>query len=507
MNNKPAFSQDLFILDLANNHFGDVEHALRVVDEVSEVVHEFGVRAALKLQLRNLDSFIHPSMRESDHRYVRRFLDTSLSFEDFARISDRVHDAGLKLMATPFDEDSIELLSQLGVSIAKVASASASDLPLLDALARTKFPIVASTGGLTQLQIDMLHQRLLISGNEFALMHCVSVYPSAPETHQLRQITNFRTRYPGIPVGWSTHEKPSHLEAITIAKSLGASLFERHVGLDSSIYPLNDYSSSPQQLANWFRRYFEVSAELGSQVRLPSSEEELQTLGSLRRGYFFSTRGKAGDLVASIAVAAFPVVAESQVTTGDSLSGLKLARDVEAGEPVLHEDCEETEPLKSSVARHMFEVAAKLAEAQVRLNDDAEVELSHHYGIDRFREYGATLITVLNREYAKKIVVLLPRQKHPSHRHTKKEETFQLLWGDLEIAVNGAKLDMRPGQVVTVHRGDWHSFNSTHGAIVEEISSHAFDADSEYEDSVINTNLNRKTVVPDWSNYMSPTTF
>jgi D-lyxose ketol-isomerase len=63
------------------------------------------------------------------------------------------------------------------------------------------------------------------------------------------------------------------------------------------------------------------------------------------------------------------------------------------------------------------------------LNAEAEIELSHHYGIERFREFGAILITCYNNEYAKKILIQLPRQKHPYHFHKEKKETFQLLWG------------------------------------------------------------------------------
>jgi len=143
-----------------------------------------------------------------------------------------------------------------------------------------------------------------------------------------------------------------------------------------------------------------------------------------------------------------------------------------------------------------------LARAGVHLNREASIELSHHYGIDRFREFGATLITVLNRDYAKKLVVMLPRQKHPTHRHMKKEETFQLLWGDLDLTINGKKHTMQPGQVLTVERGSWHKFQSNYGAVVEEISTHAFSADSDYEDEVINNNSSRKTELNAWTNWI-----
>jgi len=502
---KKYFEDDLFILDLANNHFGDVKHAITVVKAMAKVTKANGVHAAIKLQLRNLDTFVHASMRDSDHRYVRRFLDTSLSVDDFKRITDAIRNEGLTVMATPFDESSIDNFEDLGIEILKIASASANDIPLLAAAADTKYPIVASSGGLTQFEVDDLYSKLLESGNEFALMHCVSIYPSPSETLQMLQIKNFRNRYVGTPIGWSTHEDPDDPFPVVIAKTLGASLFERHVGVNSDKYQLNNYSSTPEQLERWIDAYRRSAEMLGSEVRLPSTEAEVDSLKSLRRGYFITQDLEEGSDLSDAYESAFPVVDDNQLTTADQIpSETVVSTPVKAGSPMLREtliftgDAGDSRQLK----RIVFEVRATLARAGVHLNREASIELSHHYGIDRFREFGATLITVLNRDYAKKLVVMLPRQKHPTHRHMKKEETFQLLWGDLDLTINGKKHTMQPGQVLTVERGSWHKFQSNYGAVVEEISTHAFSADSDYEDEVINNNSSRKTELNAWTNWI-----
>ena len=503
---KKHFDEDLFILDLANNHFGDLKHATAIVRMAAEVTQRYGVNAAIKLQLRNLESFVHSSMRDSDHRYVRRFLDTSLGLDDFQKITDLVRELGLKVMATPFDESSVDNFDSLGIEILKVASASANDIPLLDAISQTKYPIVASTGGLTQFEIDNLYSKLLKSGNEFALMHCVSIYPSPPETLQLSQISNFRNRYMGTPVGWSTHEDPNDTRPVVIAKSLGASLFERHVGVKSDKYPLNDYSSSASQLEQWIEAYLCASEMLGSELRLPSTEAEQKSLRQLRRGYFLASDSPAGSQVKSSVVAAFPVVDSNQLTTADDLAKVGiLNQDAVSGVPLLSGMLTGEPPASDGddqLRRIIFEVRAILSLARVHLNQQADFELSHHYGLDRFREYGASLITVLNREYAKKLVVMLPRQKHPTHKHIEKEETFQILWGDLDLTIDGQRHMMKPGQTLTVERGSWHKFHTNYGAVIEEISTHAAVADSVYSDEAIQKNSNRKTPVEDWSNWI-----
>ena len=101
----------------------------------------------------------------------------------------------------------------------------------------------------------------------------------------------------------------------------------------------------------------------------------------------------------------------------------------------------------------MLQVRGMLNKAQIHINEDSSIEISHHYGLRRFREYGAVIITCINRDYAKKLVIQLPRQKHPYHYHKKKEETFQLLAGDLEIVKDGHKVSMRPGDTLLVEPG------------------------------------------------------
>ena len=73
-----------------------------------------------------------------------------------------------------------------------------------------------------------------------------------------------------------------------------------------------------------------------------------------------------------------------------------------------------------------------LNKAKIVLSSEFEIEVSHHYGIENYREYGALIITCINREYCKKLLVVLPNQKHPNHYHKLKEETFQVLSGTLK---------------------------------------------------------------------------
>jgi len=145
---------------------------------------------------------------------------------------------------------------------------------------------------------------------------------------------------------------------------------------------------------------------------------------------------------------------------------------------------------------------AMLNNANISFGKNSSIEISHHFGLDRFREFGAVIIDCINRDYCKKLIVQLPRQKHPYHFHKRKEETFQLLHGDIEVFVEGEGSFLEVGDTILVRPGQWHKFQTLGGAIVEEISTRHFNDDSFYDDEriAIIERKKRKTTIPNWEN-------
>ena len=141
-----------------------------------------------------------------------------------------------------------------------------------------------------------------------------------------------------------------------------------------------------------------------------------------------------------------------------------------------------------------------LNKARISIGKESAVEISHHYGLERFREFGCVIITCINRTYCKKLIIQLPRQKHPYHFHKEKEETFQLLDGDLEIVINGVRKKLESGDTFLVEPKTWHKFHTLDGAIFEEVSTTHFNNDSYYEDEQIARlpREKRKTLIANW---------
>ena len=497
--------EDLFVLDLANNHQGSVEHGLAIIDHCADAAQRYGIRAAIKFQFRDLPDFVHADeQREPRNKHVPRLLSTRLPWKGFEELLAAVRRHGLLAMCTPFDESSVDRIGAMGFDLIKIASASATDWPLLEQVAVSGLPVVASTGGLTRAGADDLVSFLQHRGCSFALMHCISIYPAPDETCQLSNIGEFRTRYPDVTIGWSTHEDPSDTVPVAVAYGQGARMFERHVGLPADGIVLNAYSSAPDQLDAWLAAWRKARTLVGDPSTRVVPEEERISIAELRRGVFAARGLEAGTVLQDDDVYfAFPL-RDGQLPTGSWSVGMRLAASVPADAPLLEDsvigpDRRHEKILKDAV----HDVKAMLAYARVPLSVDFRTEYSHHYGIEHFRSVGTVLITIISRAYAKKILVQLPGQRHPSHYHRVKEESFHVLWGELDVVIDRRERRLVPGDIVTILPGLWHEFWSETGCVFEELSTAILPDDSFYHDPDIArlTGPQRKTVVDHWGRF------
>lgn len=490
----------LFIFEIANNHQGSVEHGLAIIEEMARIARRHRIDAAVKLQYRDLDTFIHPEFRQrTDVAHIPRFLDTRLSWAQFHTLVQAIRESGLVAVVTPFDERSVERCLDHGVDVLKVASCSANDWPLLEVIAAAGKPVICSTGGCTLSAIDKVvsffeHRKV----TDLSLLHCVGIYPTKDEDQQLAFMQRMMRRYPACRVGFSGHEAPENHAPGTAATAMGAKILERHVGLPTDEIRLNAYSMNPDQVDAW------VSAVLGT-VRLCGShtgdktvtEAEVSSLRSLARGVFAKRPIGAGEAIHRDMVFFAMPCGPGQMTASEWQEGIVASRVYQSGSPI--EERRPSDPIQM-MRSVVHEAKGFVREAGIAMGTAYQIELSHHYGMEKFRRFGAVLVDFFNREYCKKIIILLPGQQHPSHSHVTKEETFQILYGEMELTLNGRTETLRAGDFRLVQRGEWHSFTTRTGVIFEEVSTTHVKGDSVYEDPAVTAldPIRRKTVISDW---------
>jgi sialic acid synthase SpsE/quercetin dioxygenase-like cupin family protein len=494
-----AFPELLFVFEMANNHQGDVEHGLRIISDMGQIAGRYGVRAAVKLQYRQLDTFIHPDyVTRTDFKHIPRFLSTALAPRDFRRLVTATRHAGLLTMVTPFDEASVELALEHEVDILKVASCSATDWPLLEAIAAAGKPVICSTGGKTIHDIDKIvsffdHRYV----GDLGLLHCVGLYPTPNAQVQMQFMQRLQQRFRHLAVGYSGHEAPDNLDVVKAAVALGARILERHVGLPRESSPLNGYSMDVAQTAAWVESALRMREICGSARDKSITPEEIQSLHQLTRGAFARRRIASGETLTKDDVFFAMPCREGQTTSGEFLEGMIASRDYAENEPFTESRVRgPVEVMREAI----HDAKGMLQEAGIQIGSQFEIELSHHHGPQQFRRFGAVIINLLNREYCKKLIVVLPGQHHPGHFHNVKEETFHVLYGELDLSLEGQSRHLSAGDMQLIQRGQLHEFRSEGGCIIEEISTTHVPKDSYYRDKRIASSdpILRKTQVEAW---------
>jgi sialic acid synthase SpsE len=281
--------EDLFVLEMASNHQGKVERGLEIISKFSKVARFNNVRAAIKLQFRNLDSFVHKDFIDrNDIRYVKRVSDTRLSKEDFATLVEAIRKSNCIPMSTPFDEKSVDWCVEFDMPIIKVASADNNDWTLLEKIASTKRPVIISTGGMSQKDMDDVVTFFQNRNIPLALNHCIAAYPHEDNECELNQIDFLKNRYPGVTIGYSCHEYHDWTSSIMMAYSKGARTFERHVDHNDDGFEVSKYSSLPHQIDTWFKAWHKAREMCGgsSNLRRNFLSREIEYLDSYVRGVY-----------------------------------------------------------------------------------------------------------------------------------------------------------------------------------------------------------------------------
>jgi N-acetylneuraminate synthase len=296
MINRNVFDE-LFVLELANNHWGDVERGLRIIKDFSTVVRYHNVRAAIKLQFRDVDNFIHKDFRDrADIRYIKKTIDTQLSVRDLAALTEAVRRNGCVRMATPFDEASVDLCERLDVEIIKIASSDITDWVLLERIAKTRKPVIVSTGGASLKDMDSMVTFFENRNIPLAINHCVSIYPSEDAELEMNQIDFLKARYPNHTVGFSTHEYHDWTTSMLVAYAKGARTFERHIDIKTPDKPFTPYCSTPENVSEWFGAFKKAKELCGGSAseRRHLPEKEVAYLDALVRGVYLKRDLPAG---------------------------------------------------------------------------------------------------------------------------------------------------------------------------------------------------------------------
>ncbi len=285
------------VAEVGINHDGRLEQAHKLVDAAADSGAD-----AVKFQTFRADRLMIPGEGRLEQQEpgaetaYQLFQRMELSREAHEQLKAHAQARGIVFLSTPFDEESVDFLDQLGVPAFKVASADITHLHLLRHIASKRKPILLSTGMSYLGEVsDALLALKSAGAKEIMLLHCVSLYPAPAETLNLRSIGTMRDHF-GLPIGFSDHSQGFILPLCAVA--LGATLIEKHFTLDKQgSGPDHKLSMDPAELRQLVSSLSEVEASLGDGRKRPAPAEEECRRESRR------------SIVAAVDVRAYEVIA------------------------------------------------------------------------------------------------------------------------------------------------------------------------------------------------------
>ncbi|MFX1451345.1 MAG: N-acetylneuraminate synthase family protein, partial [Promethearchaeota archaeon] len=195
--------------------------------------------------------------------------------EWLGELADFTRSHGLIFMATPFDYNAIIDLEKIEIIAYKIASFEIVDLPFLKEIAKTKKPIILSTGMSSLGEIeDAINSIKSIGNNDIALLHCGINYPPPFKDLNLRVIQTLKQAFQ-VPVGFSDHTMSTTIPSICIA--LGACIIEKHFTLNRSMKgPDHKFALEPDELKLMIKNIRDTELALGSPIKsIADSEKNL----------------------------------------------------------------------------------------------------------------------------------------------------------------------------------------------------------------------------------------
>ncbi len=352
------FFEELFVLEMANNHWGRVERGLEIIANFSKIVRFNNIRAAIKLQFRDVDNFIHQDFRTRDDiRYIKKTLDTQMARKDLAILVEAIRKAGCIPSATPFDEASVDLCEELEIPLIKLASSDINDWFLVERIAKANKPVIASSGGSSVKDTDDLVTFFANRNIPFALNHCVSLYPTEDRDLQMNQIDYLRTRYPNNTIGFSTHEYHDWETSLAIAYAKGARTFERHIDIEADGINVSPYCTLPHQADLWFKAFRRVKSMCGhpGTVKRTCSVEEVKYLDGLVRGVYARHDLKQGQMLRDEDLYLAIPLQKGQLSCREIMRGQMLLADVNEGEPLKVEQVDSPYAYDEELRRLIYE--------------------------------------------------------------------------------------------------------------------------------------------------------
>ena len=282
------------VAELNSSHNGKVETAKQMIDAAKDCGCD-----CVKFQSWSAESLYADEYYKNNPISKRIVTKFSLAPEQLLELSEYCRDAGMDFSSTPYSKEEVDFLAdKTDAPFIKIASMEINNLPYLEYIGKKGIPMVLSTGMSTIEEIREAVKTIEATGNrQLCILHCVSVYPAAPELINLNNLVMLKEEFPDYVVGYSDHTIGYEVASASIA--LGAALVEKHFTLDSQKMGMdNNMATEPAEMKKLVDACHNVFSAMGTSERVLLEGEEEQRL-KMRRSLVTSREIHSGEVLAA----------------------------------------------------------------------------------------------------------------------------------------------------------------------------------------------------------------
>jgi len=298
----------LVIAEAGVNHNGDINLAKKLIDAAADAGAD-----VVKFQTFVADKVVTTTAAKADYQVLSTGSDdTQLGMLKKLELSPKMHEElikhcekrEIKFVSTAFDQESLDYLVSLGLSLFKIPSGEITNLPFLRYVGSFGMPVVLSSGMASLEEVGDAIAVLERAGTirqKITVLHCNTEYPTPMQDVNLRAMTTIQDAF-GVAVGYSDHTRG--IEVPIAAVATGASVIEKHITLDRSLPgPDQAASTEPQEFQKMIEAIRNIEQALGNGIK-QASPSETKNLSIVRRSLVAVKRIQAGESFTSANISA-----------------------------------------------------------------------------------------------------------------------------------------------------------------------------------------------------------
>jgi N-acetylneuraminate synthase len=261
--------------EIGINHNGCIENVKKLIKTAALAGFD-----AVKFQKRNPEICVPQKQKNKvkstpwgEMTYLQYKRKIEFNKKEYNEIDKTCKENSIEWSASPWDVDSAAFLTQYKLPWIKIASASITNIPLLQYCSSMYSNIIMSTGMSTEEEVDKAYSILKKQGNTVTVLHCNSEYPTPPENVNLNYIQRLKEKFPNSSVGYSGHEYG--LTTSICAVAMGAEYIERHITLDKTMWGSDQLVSiEPHGMFKLVRGIREIEMAIGTKIKKFTKEEK-----------------------------------------------------------------------------------------------------------------------------------------------------------------------------------------------------------------------------------------